>query len=322
MPRRRALRLLGISLVSLSIPGVRPRSGSARVKRASRCGSDERVCREFTANEYCCGPPSWQFFCGGSRGGCINKCTGEAKFPCTALVAHPESGINGVCCDRRLHSRCEPVGKAAMCCYGTPITCVSMSEAACAGKGGQWAPSERWKPLCVPCPGTACGPNRKYGSGHPLRWACCEKPNTCRKDGSCRCPDGKESCGGKECCKRGKTCKQCADADSSGVRLTGTVKCCGSDESCCVDRCCKSNTECCNGRCCPPRTQCAWTAGYKSRDTCCPQARVLSIGDRNSCCPVNTLPGEAGCCSPGAAECCAGVECESGSYCVRGKCVR
>lgn len=292
MPRRRALRLLGTTLVAVVVPGLGPKGARAGVRRSAKCGPDQRVCREFTQEEYCCPRPSWQFFCGSKRGQCLNTCTGGTKFPCTALIEHPESGINGLCCDRRLHSRCNPVGRAPT----------------------------RWKPECVPCLGTACGPNRKYGEGHPQRWTCCTKPNVCRK-GVCRCPDGKLSCGGTDCCKRSKVCKQCADADSGEVRVTGTVKCCGRDEFCCVDKCCDQRGACCNGKCCPPGTQCARKGGF-SVDACCPQSRVFAGPDRNYCCPPGTEPGEQGCCKPGDATCCASAKCPSGAYCVRGTCVR
>jgi hypothetical protein len=295
MPRRRALRFIGAVLVATSFP----RPAFARTRRSgavTKCGEDERICREFTEQAYCCRAPSWQFFCGSRPGQCINMCAGGTKFPCTGLIPDRLSGVNGVCCDRKIHSRCRP---------DNPRDRMS--------GGGS-------KPECIPCTGTSCGPNKSFGINHPQRWTCCEKPNTCRK-GVCKCPDGRPSCGGKECCKGQKVCKQCADVDSLGLTLTGTVKCCGKDESCCINTCCKSNEACCNGKCCPKKTQCA--RGTGGRDVCCPEGRVQSVrGDREYCCPAGTYPQDkGGCCPAGLESCCAGENCTRGSVCVNGKCV-
>src|SRR5262245_3114507 len=93
MPRRRALRVLGTTIVAAAVPAFATRSAGAATVVRPRCGQDGRVCREFTNDEYCCGPPSWQFFCGGKKGQCVNMCNGPTAFPCTALIPHPESGI-------------------------------------------------------------------------------------------------------------------------------------------------------------------------------------------------------------------------------------
>jgi hypothetical protein len=295
MPRRRALRLMGSVLVATSFP----RAAFARTRRPARstkCGPDQRVCREFTDEEYCCRSPSWQFFCGAKRGQCLNMCAGGTKFPCTGLISDRFSGINGVCCDRRYHSGCRP---------DNPRDRLS--------GGGS-------RPQCIPCTGKTCGPNKSFKTSDPRRWTCCERPNTCR-NGVCRCPDGRTSCGGKKCCKRSQECMQCYDSDSADTTVTGEVKCCGKDELCCINRCCKNDEACCNGRCCPKDTSCARARG---RDVCCPDNRTyLARGDREYCCPAGTFPQKGGCCAFGLRFCCSGSQsaCPRGQLCVNGECV-
>jgi hypothetical protein len=329
MPRRRALRLLGASITGLTVRQLRPASARAVPGRRSvRCGEDQRTCQkgaEADYEEYCCPRPSWQFFCGGRDNGyrCINTCAAGTKFPCTALIPHPQSGINGVCCDRKYHKGCQPVGRAATCCYGSPIKCVPMGEAQCLRKGGNatWAPSERWKPQCVPCMGVSCGPKPGSGKDDPLRFVCCEKPNTCRQ-GTCRCPDGSPPCPGGGCCKAPTTCRRCYQGDpTTSEKPLATGKCCRKGEHCCGRRCCPKDSDCCDGKCCPKDTSCTLTS--KGRNVCCPDTRAGIAGDTRFCCPTGTFPQQrGGCCPPGLESCCAGTDCERrGQFCVNGQCV-
>ena len=189
MPRRRAMRVIGVSLVAVAVPGVGPRLARAQsgVCLSTTCGKDRRCCQkgaEENFRTYCCPSPSWQWFCGGQDNGyrCINTCPRGAKtFPCTALIAHPESGINGVCCDRRIHSGCVPIGPPRE-----------------KRPDGTFVPSQEWKPSCCP-----------KGAGFGFcNETCCQAPNRC-KGGRCRCPNGAESCDGRRCCKAGDACRAC-----------------------------------------------------------------------------------------------------------------
>ena len=67
MPRRRAVRVIGASLVAIAVPGISPPGARAgRVTRAQTCApgqlrcTDDRPHREF--DFYCCGP--WPSVCG------------------------------------------------------------------------------------------------------------------------------------------------------------------------------------------------------------------------------------------------------------------
>ena len=315
MPRRRALRVLGASLSAAAVPTLRASPAGARTRRSSvACRGDQRTCQkgaEKNFEEYCCPPPSWQFHCGGEDTSyrCVNMCTGRFAFPCTATVRHPESGINGVCCDRRYHSKCQPIGPSATCCYGNPVKCKPMGKAACAAikdANKYWAPAELWKPRCIACKGPMCG------SGAKAR--CCDPPNVCR-NGACQCP-------------MGRRWAQCNDVGSDSSVRSGERCCPSSAPTCCVTKCCKYG--CCHDKCCAAREVCARSVGG---DVCCPQNRLVVIGgaggDSFHCCPAGTRASSdrLTCCPPNNPTCCrdrsaaGSIACPGGKICVDGACV-
>lgn len=122
MPRRRALRLLGASLVAATVPGLGP-----SVSRAARgaatytcnpnvetcCDEDRRVCHKDAPvplnKGYCCPAPSWRWQCGSSANGyeCVDMCAAKYLTPCTGLRPDKYSGRNGLCCDSR-YTVCDP----------------------------------------------------------------------------------------------------------------------------------------------------------------------------------------------------------------------
>lgn len=306
MPRRRAVRLLGAALVSVTLPGLRPGAALAGRRRLAKCGPDQRVCREFTAQEYCCPRPSWQFFCGSRQGQCINTCRGGTKFPCTAAIPHPDSGINGVCCDRKYHSGCVRIGRPAE-----------------KRPDGSRVPSEEWKPSCCPK-----GPGFGFCGG-----VCCEPPNRC-KDGVCRCPDGTMSLDGRRCCKRGEHAAECVSAGTRFIELDTTMdaslvgrKCCPAGKPYCCGTTCCAKFGCCDTKCCSHKT--SRCASWRGKKMCCPKRRITIVGDQQICCPTGTISitlGFPACCPPTELKCCgwpgeSRVECGAGEICVRGTCV-
>lgn len=312
MPRRRAVRVIGVSLAATMVPGVGARLARAASGSTAQvtCRGDRRTCQKGADRDfekYCCPSPSWQWFCGGQDNAyrCINMCPKGAKtFPCTALVAHPASGINGVCCDRRFHSGCVPIGPPRE-----------------KRPDGTFVPSQEWKPSCC-----AKGPGFGFCNN-----VCCQAPNRC-KSGKCRCPNGADSCDGRQCCKRGETCAECQSWEptyfprqpSAFDPETVGRKCCPKGSSCCGTTCCK-RLGCCGTKCCPfPDSQCTRTGG---RNVCCPRARATYAGGHWACCPAGTAAVDVigGCCPPGDPFCCGGsgvpvVSCGS-RLCVRGACV-
>ena len=240
MPRGRAVRVIGFSLAAIAIPGIRPRLAAAQAGVCTKmtCAPDQRCCQkgaEASFKTYCCPSPSWQWQCGAQHNNyrCTNICpSGRKTFPCTAAIAHPESGINGVCCDRRIHSGCVAVGPPRE-----------------KRPDGTFVPSQEWKPSCCPK-----GPGFSFCGG-----VCCEPPNRCR-NGICRCPDGTLSLDGRRCCKSGQRAQVCLSGgtrEDPGGGIDASVvgrKCCPTGmEGCCGSTCCKKQG-CCDTKCCPFET--------------------------------------------------------------------
>ena len=148
MPRRRALRLLGSSLAAVTVPAFAPRVARAVATAGSvKCGYDQRTCRkgaEAQFEEYCCPSPSWQFFCGGQTNAyrCVNQCPTRDNFPCTALIPDREAGRNGVCCDRSIHSGCNPAIR-----YPKDLKCPEPTP--CAKGALSAVPLRRWRIFVV-----------------------------------------------------------------------------------------------------------------------------------------------------------------------------
>jgi hypothetical protein len=273
MPRRRAVRVIGVSLAAITVPGLSPRLARAQtgVCGSTTCGKDQRCCQkgaEANFKTYCCPSPSWQFFCGSQDNGyrCVNTCAPRAKkIPCTALIAHPESGINGICCDKRLHSGCVRVGAPAE-----------------KRPDGTWV-SEEWKPSCCPK-----GPGFAFCFGDDT---CCQAPNKCKR-GLCRCPNGTQSCDGRKCCKRGENCSFCVrtstavstSSDDPASDIVGRKCCPRSAPYCCGSTCCKE-LGCCGTKCCAHPAQCAKSGAAR---VCCPSHRVTVADGHYGCCPAGT----------------------------------
>ena len=264
MPR--TARTCGFSAASLAVvavPGLRRSGGCCRAARRRAVRPDDRrECQkgaEASFEKYCCPAPSWQHLCGLAGQQLPLRepvLLGGTKFPCTALIPHPESGINGVLL-RPEASLALRAGAASR----PPAATASRSSASRwarppaerRGATAQWAPSEQWKPSCCP---------KAFGCGG----VCCQPPNRC-KSGRCRCPNGAESCDGSTCCPKGKTCATCFDTTSalkaSGPRgdfdLPTTKvgkKCCARGQRCCRRTCCRGDS-CCGEKCCPSGQFCA-----------------------------------------------------------------
>lgn len=310
MPRRRAVRIIGASIAAAALHGVSPRLARAQVGCTARtCRGDRRCCQKGAEADfatYCCPAPSWQWFCGGRANNyrCINQCVGRTTFPCTASIPHPESGINGICCDRRYHIGCTRIGPPAE-----------------KRPDGEVVPSQEWKPSCCP---------RGFGFCGGL---CCEPPNRC-KDGRCVCPDGSASLDGRRCCPRGQHRAECLSVETGftaeDTHLVGSlvgVKCCPSARPYCCGTTCCGQLGCCGTKCCPAES--SRCASWRGRKICCPKARVALDGGQQICCPAGTRavpnpPG--GCCPPSTPECCGShasgtPACGPGKICVRGTCV-
>jgi hypothetical protein len=308
MPRRRAVRVIGVSLAALAVPGVSPRIARAATALHSQtetgCPRGFMCCfkgpdSKGNMERKICGYPIQQYQCNGLQ--CLNTCP---PF------------------NEAAKQRQRPTWSSAEFPDGRP---------------------QRYN--CCPVPDTIpkdgdCIPDCRrpeYGRASFCGRTCCPKGQRCKRPstGECvACPRNRPACG-STCCKPGQECSQCKESGSDFsqrsdyVNRTDREKCCAPNEHCCRNTCCKDSTHCCGAQCCPvATTRCARADG---RDICCPKSRAyLNASDISICCPRGTVPvGRKGCCPPGDPNCCPPqdglgntLDCRSlGQICVRGACV-
>lgn len=346
MPRRRALRLLGASLVAAAVPLARPGLRQARAARLApnACG-DPGLCPP-TGRSMVCGCVVNQF-------ACYKTCCDPTREHCCLFAGEPDG---------------KPPCEKACCPLGTE--CGS-------GKGGD---------ICVcktRCGSTCCGPE-EYCANFQQQLCCkrgergcgleCCRPNEeCRKirvgTGSkdvCtkRCPSNQAWCGKDNCCppkwkcinEQKGLCKRCWPeeeecekkcCDRKTTRCCGKAGCCPKNRSCCVtgktQKCCPAgqkcaipilagnigvvpNTDavCCPAErlsksptlCCPPGQVALNSPGFRTPPPgispyCCPRGQICPSSSGPACVDFQTDPQNCGTC---------GNACASGE-CVRGVCV-
>ena len=249
MPRRRAVRVLGASLVAMAVPGIRPARALARPEsRAAACshgtGSNphQNVCDKIlpdrTVETYCCGPPKWQYGCYDPvKGNCANSCPPRVnlghrvaeQYPCTAARPDAQGVIRGQCCVKPEYKGCSPEGKCLPNCpyqhqLGLAAGPISCGERCC-GPGQEcvtWLSSNTSSPPKKTCART-CGRGERRCPPEPGHFpVCCATP----------CCDG-------DCCEDGEECTQAV------LRSGATFKMCRPkckapekrcDTDCCVDK--------------------------------------------------------------------------------------
>lgn len=287
MPRRRAVRVIGASLVALAVPGVSP-----RMARAATIGASDdigpSVCPGRTRCSTYIDPSNWP--------------KGQKHKCCPYPAQQYRCGSNWTCIDG-----CAAAAKAAGGTKGVP-TCSTEK------KGGT-DPSSSHEPkrydCCVfpfhvPDGDGRCLPNCEWnlnmwaGKGHRCGETCCHSFELC-VDGTCRrC----ESLGGRSCqpAKKGTTIC-CAKGTSCCFNAT-TTACCGPKQTChasekdkhgkekparcscdsgnkCGPDCCKRGETCCGGKeCCSNGETC-------TPQGCCPKDRAMCVspsGKDRVCC--------------------------------------
>ena len=299
MPRRRAVRLVGASLVALSVPGMRPRS----IRSAHRgppgvdtCATNERTClKDIGAEprEYCCPAPAWNRVCGTRKNGyaCKKVCQETKKqFPCETLP-DKYGWTNGVCCIRKFGNACDPRGPRSIfkCKKGT----------------------EKCRNTCCPKGTYCCGPKNTG--------VCCDK-----KKGSC-CNVGARGKPEMMCCTEPSQCATQADRTGTAPRDARQV-CCpedrvvpfGGSRTCCPPGylslggklvqpaggegglCCRSDKVCGSGK---GRTCCSTGTGTA------PELEQICCG--STCVNYKTDPRNCGAC---------GTACAPGQTCENGVC--
>ena len=263
MARRRALRLLGGAIVSVTVPGLAaPRArAAARFHLCEKQGGllCECNCKGDVCQRICCKPKEdYECYCGSVQYGaaCRKKC----RIPCPSDVHCCNDGEFCANSAQKLCCKQGERGCGPRCCQPneecTTIRIGTGSERVCEKRCPQ---GQAW-----------CGANKCC----PPKWNCAnEKTRLCK-----RCRKDQEECG-KKCCDR------------------KTSRCCGKD------LCCQEGRPCCtvDGKriCCPASTKCApqIVAGEigitgSSKRVCCPISRFSTAEE--ICCP----PGQVALNSP------------------------
>lgn len=246
MPRRRALGVLGVTLVGLATGGTATCARGPLVGTQSRgCGSAYKVCEPATQAcfAHCCPKHTACSFSQRGKTGC--QISPGCCDPCNSQRSTPD-GQGG----------CKPGPVADTCCKkkcGKSKCCVE-GEKCCTGKG---------RATCCPekqdCVNGRCG----CKSGKKCGETCCAESQTC--------------CGGKCCSKTQK----CCDDHCCGEKQTCCVKgCCPEGTRCYKDagtfRCCPEERLASTpaGKvCCPPYYYVQWG------NTCCRTGRTCTECD-------------------------------------------
>jgi group XII secretory phospholipase A2 precursor (PLA2G12) len=119
MPRRRAMRLMGATVVAVAVPGMRPRlaRGTPRRARSGECGADVRACPRVvqlgSGPDLCCGSPARRYGCEGTifEPVCVDLCGGPNDVPCKSEKKDDDGYSFFHCCkkpDRCVDGECVP----------------------------------------------------------------------------------------------------------------------------------------------------------------------------------------------------------------------
>jgi len=268
MPRRRALRVLGSTLVAVAVPGMRPGPAFAR-RRATcdaGCGPDVRACPKVvnlgTGPPLCCGAPARRYSCEGSifEPVCVDRCKGPNDIPCTGKK--DQDGCSAfTCCKRPEFKGCDdgdcipncgwPAGSCKRTCGKT---CCERGEICnngkCVGCGFNAQPCGSGD-----CKETRCcktGTRCCFNQGST---ACCGPDQTCKAQGVkqavCKCKPGKGRTCGSDCCADDEYCFSTiiADVPAPVDRTARYQRCRKRCPSPCGKNCCGTGYRCKKGRC-------------------------------------------------------------------------
>ena len=255
VPRRRALRMLGVSLAAVVVPGVRPGFAGAATAR----GADSITCHNLSGSESWPCPRRKYVTCGSTKGECIDACTGPGTQPCGSGAGYDccfdPLGVPGLIACKK--GKCTPTCKGIS--YGSPVTLTECGDGCCDPK------TERCNLQTSKCE-KKCPPGQP-----PCGRKCCPRNQSC-KQGKC-CPNGRV-CGNK-CCGSGFKCAFYSLAVPGNSDTRG----------CCPEERIVKNGG--NRFCCPPTAGPAgmFTVAVRGGTACCPR-------NRPNCCddPLGRVP--------------------------------
>jgi hypothetical protein len=253
LSRKRALRLLGMAALAVTVPGLRPKAARATPADcvgdcSGRQGSTGTLCQHDlpTCTPHTC-------------------CSSD-----TTCCAGPASAT---CCDPGC--TCAPDGRGFMSCQNCPrcirgftecgTGCCPTGRACAAGSGSSYLCCNEGQ---IACGRTCCDDGLK-----------CVNPRT----GQCsKCPPGQKACG-KKCCPKGQ---DCCDAIKGVCCNTKRNSCCNTGVGG-VEKwiCCKAPNHCLRS------ADETGTSPSGSPRVCCPPDRAVPKGKGFiTCCPPGYLP--------------------------------
>lgn len=109
MPRRRAVRILGVTLVTAAVPGMAPGRAFARPTQRTcdlGCGENVKACPRLVnlapVWDFCCGSPAKRYDCVGDlyNPKCRDTCGGPRDIPCPSNDIDVDGCPKFLCCKR------------------------------------------------------------------------------------------------------------------------------------------------------------------------------------------------------------------------------
>lgn len=275
MPRRKAVRVLGVTLVAAAVPGVRSSPALARRTATcdSGCGPDRERCPTIvnlgSGPDVCCPEPAHRYTCGGNpffpdTVKCVDKCGGPSDIPCKG--PKDQTGCSKfVCCKRPESVGCVnatgecipncayPAGSCKKICGKT---CCEQNERCLSGKCFGCGPNAQH---CTSgnCDETICCRNGTRCCFNQTSTVCCGVDQDCQAKGkaqaTCKCKPGKGRTCGPDCCKEDEFCLNTLDlGPKPRTRIVSrercTKRCLGGG---CGKNCCGVGLKCNKGKCVP-----------------------------------------------------------------------
>jgi hypothetical protein len=273
MPRRRAVRLIGASLIAVAAPGVSPRVARATLISAAAKCPDGSTCNP---GGVCCpnkDPISGRYVCRARNETC---CCGNTACDTAKLRCYCPSPGQGVCAPKCALENGPGWKDCGADCCAPYMTCGKDNEChACEDEGKHTCSSYDNKSSHRCCnPGRCCADMTST--------ECCGPKQTCKPAGRnrvrCKCRVGTDVKCGTDCCDK-----------NSSEFCCGGKTCCDRNkgETCCGGVCCEAGDTCCDGECCDALTEYCYVVG-----------NVRGCVKRDKCKPPDTPQCGSYCCGP------------------------